>query len=342
MNLAAWSPIPVLVMWTALLCVGAASSVVAHPLDPALLEIRESPPGTLRGTLDILWQLPASQAAGVPLRVILPEVCTPLSAPVASRKGARIALRWRERCGNGGLVGSDIGVDGLRERRTDAVLRVHLADGRLVQAVLRGDAPAFTVPESATRLDVLRDYLLLGFKHILGGLDHLLFVFGLVLLVRGYRRLFWTVTAFTAGHSVTLALAVLGIVSVPSHPVEALIAVTIFIVALELTRARRGHESWIQRFPWAMAFTFGLLHGLGFAGALTEIGLPADEVPLALAAFNIGIEAGQLLCVALILTVAAGLRRVPAPVPAAVRRLPDYAIGSLAVFWILERTTAMF
>lgn len=338
MSLAAWSPIPALVIWTALLSAGAASTVVAHPLDPALLEIRESPPGTL----DVLWQLPASQADGVPLRVILPEGCAPLSDPVVSGAGARIALRWRERCGDSGLVGSDIGVDGLRERRTDALLRVHLADGRLVQAVLRGDAPAFTVPERAARLDVVRDYLLLGFDHILGGLDHLLFVIGLVLLVQGHRRLFWTVTAFTAGHSVTLALAVLGVVTVPANPVEALIALTIFIVALELTRAGRGHETWIQRFPWAMAFTFGLLHGLGFAGALTEIGLPADEVPLALAAFNIGIEAGQLLCVAVILTVAAGLRRVPPPMPTAVRHLPSYAIGSLAVFWILERTTAMF
>jgi hypothetical protein len=321
-------------LWTA----GAASTVVAHPLDPALLEIRESP----TGTLDVLWRLPVSGTADAPLQAILPAGCKPLSAPVASRAGARITLRWSARCGDGGLVGSEIGVDGLRERRTDALLRVHLADGRLIQAVLRGDAPTLAVPVSAGRLDVLRDYLLLGFEHILGGPDHLLFVLGLVLLVQGYRRLFWTITAFTAGHSVTLALAVLGVVKVPSHPVEALIALTIVVVAVELTRAGHGHETWIQRFPWAMAFMFGLLHGLGFAGALTEIGLPANEVPLALAAFNIGIEVGQLLCVAVILTAAAGLRRVPVSLPTAVRHLPSYAIGSLAVFWVLERTTAMF
>lgn len=338
MSLAAWSPIRGLVLSAALLCAGAASTVAAHPLDPALLEIRESP----TGTLDVLWRFPASQTAGAPLQAILPEGCTQLSAPVASRAGARIDLSWQAQCGDGGLVGQTIGVDGLRERGTDAVLRVHLADGRLVQAVLRGNASVFNVPESAGRLDILRDYLRLGFEHILGGPDHLLFVFGLVLLVSGYRRLFWTITAFTAGHSVTLALAVLGVVTVPSHPVEVLIALTILILAAELTRAGRGHETWIQRLPWAMAFTFGLLHGLGFAGALTEIGLPENEVPLALATFNIGIEIGQLLCIAVILTLAAVLRRVPVPLPPAVRQLPSYAIGSLAVFWILERTTAMF
>ncbi|MBK5969302.1 HupE / UreJ protein [Thiorhodovibrio litoralis] len=327
-----------------LFCMGAASTVVAHPLDPALLEIRESP----AGTLEVLWQLPVSQTAGDAPRVMLPQGCSPLSAPVASRAGAgagagsRIALRWRAQCENGGLVGSDIGVDGLRERRTDALLRVHLADGRLVQAVLRAATPTFTVPESAARLAVLRDYLLLGFEHILSGPDHLLFVFGLVLLVHGYRRLFWTITAFTAGHSVTLALAVLGVVKVPAYPVEALIALTILVVAVELTRAGGGRETWIQRFPWAMAFTFGLLHGLGFAGALTEIGLPANAIPLALAGFNIGIELGQLLCVALILAAAAALRRLPVPLPTAIRSLPSYVIGSLAVFWVLERTTAMF
>lgn len=338
MNLAAWRPIRALVLSTALLCAGAASTVVAHPLDPALLEIRESP----TGTLDVLWRLPLSQSTDVPLRAILPEGCTPLSTPVASRTGARMELRWRARCGDGGLVGSDIGVDGLRERGTDAVLRVHLADGRLVQAVLRGNAPVFTVPETASRLDILRDYHRLGFEHILGGPDHLLFVFGLVLLVFGYRRLFWTITAFTAGHSVTLALAVLGVVTVPSNAVEILIALTILILAVELTRAGRGHETLIQRFPWAMAFTFGLLHGLGFAGDLTEIGLPANEVPLALAMFNIGIEVGQLLWVAVILALAALLRWIPAPLPTAIQKIPSYAIGSLAVFWILERTTEMF
>jgi hypothetical protein len=321
---------------TALWVMGAASPALAHPLDPALLEIEESP----TGTLDVLWRWPRSQTVEAPLQAILPDACKSLSAPVVSQTGPRVTQRWRARCSEGSLVGQRIGIAGLRERQTDALLRVHLADGRLIQAVLRGDAPALTVPARSGRLDVLRDYLRLGFEHILSGPDHLLFVLGLVLLVHGWRRLVWTVTAFTAGHSVTLALAVLGVVTIPTRPVEVLIALTIVVVAAELTRS--GRETWVQRFPWAMAFTFGLLHGLGFAGALTQVGLPGDEVSLALFAFNVGIELGQLLCVTVILSVRAGLRRVPVHWPAAVARIPAYTIGSLAVFWVAERTAAMF
>jgi len=318
--------------------VGAASAVVAHPLDPALLEIHE----LAAATLDVLWRPPASQAVDVPLKPVLPDGCTPLSDPVVSRTGPQLTLRWRAQCGGGSLVGRHIGVAGLRERQTDALLRVHLADGRLIQAVLRGDAPAVTIPGRAGRFDVLRDYFRLGFEHILSGPDHLLFVLGLVLLVHGRRRLLWTITAFTAGHSVTLSLAVLGVVSISPQPVEALIAFSIFVVAAELTRDGRGRASWMHRCPWAMSFTFGLLHGLGFAGALRQVGLPADEVPLALCAFNVGIEFGQLLCVAGILAARAGLRTLPIRWPTVLARIPAYTIGSLAVFWVFERLAAMF
>src|SRR4029453_11844785 len=174
--------------------------------------------------------------------------------------------------------------DGLRERRTDALVRIALADGRLIQMVLRGDQSGLTVPARVSRRDVVRDYLRLGFEHILTGLDHLLFVLGLVLLVHGRRRLLWTITAFTLGHSVTLSLAVLGFVHIPPRPVEALIAGSIFVVAVELTREAQGRTSRMGRRPWAMACAVGLLHGLGFAGAMAQVGLPAHDIPLALVA----------------------------------------------------------
>ncbi|MBK1716364.1 HupE/UreJ family protein [Thiocystis violacea] len=323
-------------LWTILAGVlGAASPVLAHPLDPALLEIQESP----TGALEVLWRWPLSRTGDSPLKVVLPDACRSLSEPSLTQTGARVTQRWRAQCGAGGLAGQGIGVAGLGERQTDALLRLHLADGRLIQTVLRADAPALTIPERSGRFDVPRDYLELGFEHILSGSDHLLFVLGLVLLVRGWRRLVWTVTAFTAGHSVTLALAVLGVVALPPGPIEVLIALTILILAAEL--AGGGRETWIQRFPWAMAFTFGLLHGLGFAGALAEVGVPGDAAALALFGFNLGIELGQLLCVAAILAVRAGLRRIPLRWPDAVARLPAYVIGSLAVFWVAERTVAM-
>ncbi len=237
------------------------------------------------------------------------------------------------------LVGQRIGVQGLHERATDALLRIRLADGRLIETVLRGDAPVISIPERTGRLDVLHGYLRLGFEHILSGPDHLLFVLGLVLLVRGRRRLLWTITAFTAGHSVTLSLAVLGFVHIAPAPVEALIAFTIFVVAVKLTGDRQG---WAQRFPWAMAGAFGLLHGLGFAGALAQVGLPDAEIPLALFSFNVGIELGQLCFVACVLGSRAALHLLPVHWPRATDLIPAYTIGSLAVFWMLARLMAIF
>jgi hydrogenase/urease accessory protein HupE len=240
------------------------------------------------------------------------------------------------------LTGQRIGVDGLRTRATDALVRIRLADGRSVQTVLRGNESAITVPEGTGKLDVLRAYLVLGFEHILTGFDHLLFVLGLTLLVHGRRQLLWTITAFTAGHSVTLSVAALGYVSLPTAPIEVLIALTILVLAVELTREAAGRDGWMQRRPWAVAFAFGLLHGLGFAGALAQVGLPADEIPLALFSFNVGIELGQLLFVACVLATRSALRRLPTDFPRPVRALPAYAIGSLAVFWMWERIAALF
>ena len=309
-------------------------AALAHPLEPALLQIRESAPGTL----DVLWRPPSSQPGDVEISPLLPNGCVNLSEPRPAWGAVPGTVRWGVQCAAASLVGQHIGVEGLRERKTDAMLRIQLADGRLVQTVLRGDTPFATIPERAGPLDVLLGYLRLGFEHILTGPDHLLFVLGLVLLVHARRLLLWTITAFTAGHSVTLSLAALGLVNVAPKPVEVLIAFTIFVVAVELTRDAAGS---MRRFPWAVAFAFGLLHGLGFAGALAQVGLPATEIPLALFSFNVGIEVGQLLFVGLVLAVRAALRRLPVRSLEAVAGVPAYTIGSLAIFWILERIAAM-
>ena len=323
-----------LLLWLCALAPPAA----AHPLDPALLEMSES----ANGVVDVVWRLPAARAADSPLQLILPEGCGNRSAVSVGESGPRVTERWRMECGAGGLVGRRLGIDGLRERRTDALVRIHLRDGRLIQAVLRGDSPFLTIAPRAGSLPVVCNYLRMGFEHILTGPDHLLFVLGLVLLVRGRRLLLWTITAFTAGHSVTLSLAALGFVHVAPAPVEALIAFTIFIVAVELTRGARPQPSAIQRYPWVMAFTFGLLHGLGFAGALAQVGLPTGEIPLALLSFNIGIECGQLLFVALVLAGRFAAYALPVRWPQSLRSIPAYTIGSLAVFWMLQRMAAIF
>jgi len=324
----------VLAAW---LWLGAApESGMAHPLDPALLELRES----REAGIGVLWRVPLSQPVETLFRPVLSRSCAERSAPQASQTGSSLTTRWRVDCGGRGLVGTQVGVEGLRERRTDVLLRIHLADGRLIQAVLRGEGPVFTVPARPSRLDVVRDYIRLGVEHILTGLDHLLFVLGLVLLARGRRRLLWTITAFTLGHSVTLSLAVLGVVRFPPEPVEALIAATIFVVAVELTRDAKG-GGWVRRFPWAMAFAFGLLHGLGFAGALAQVGLPSGEIPLALFTFNVGIELGQLVFVGFVLATRAALDVLPERWLRVSARIPAYAIGSLAAFWVFDRIRAI-
>lgn len=318
---------------------GIVRTALAHPLDPALLELRETAPGIL----DVLWKTP--RTAGAALDPVLPERCHPDSSRSVRSDARSVSWRWSVGCGAESLVGERFAVRGLDAQRGDALLRLELFDGRHVQAVLRADRPALTVPARDTVLDVMASYVALGVEHILSGIDHLLFILGLVLLVRGRREIPWTITAFTLGHSVTLALATLGVVNAPTQLVEALIAASIVVVALELTRGRGLVEdaasapSLLMRRPWLVAFAFGLLHGFGFAGALAQIGLPHGEIPLALLSFNLGIELGQIAYAAAILAVVAVL---PLRWHAAGRLTAAYGIGALAMLWLYERALPLF
>lgn len=332
--------------FVALLLLLAARAAVGHPLAPSLLEVDER----AGGGLEVLWKTPLLQAPGSDVRPVLPSRCRATSRRRAWEEQGAFLQRWTVDCGRRGLVGSRIRVDGLAESRTDVLLRLVLLDGRSFRSVLSADGPSFLVPERERRLDVVRGYLGLGLGHILTGFDHLAFVLGLVLLVvrqtagaaAERRRLLWTITAFTLGHSVTLSLAVLGFVAVPPRPVEALIAFSIFLLAVELARGADEPPTSIRRFPWLMAFSFGLLHGLGFAGALVEVGLPAGEIPLALLSFNLGIEIGQIAFVLVVLTARVAVVPLAARLRFRTAWLPPYAIGGLAAFWCFERIRATF
>jgi hydrogenase/urease accessory protein HupE len=251
------------------------------------------------------------------------------------QKGTGMEATWEIAC-SGGLVGKIVGVEGIAASRADVLLRIGLTDGRSLRHVLTGDDPNFKIPGRESQLSVLASYIKLGVEHILTGFDHLLFVLGLTLLVGYGRLLLWTITAFTLGHSVTLALAVLGFVSFPPAPIEAGIALSIYVLGVGLARTDR--KTLLRTYPWFVAGLFGLLHGLGFAGALAEVGLPEGEIPLALFSFNLGIELGQLAFVGLVLVLWALLRRLPFAWPRIVQLLPVYAIGSLAAFWFFERS----
>lgn len=310
----------------------------AHPLAPALLELRERGDGHV----EVRFKTPAARIPGVELSPALPAGCVPLAPPTIAREGTGVVERFLASCGDAELVGARVGVRGLEASPTDALLRVDLADGRRVQAVLRGSQPFHVIPDRPSRLGVMIDYARLGVEHIATGFDHLLFVLGLLLLVAArLSSLVKTVTAFTVGHSVTLSLAVLGFVRFPSGAIELAIAGSVFLLAAELARPADSPPTLLRRYPWAMAAGFGLLHGLGFAGALAQVGLPADEIPLALLAFNVGIELGQLAFVLAALVAWRLLQLGPSPYPRWVQALPAYGIGILAAYWCIERTAGL-
>lgn len=322
---------------TLVLLTGLLSPLVApaHEVRPAYLELRE-----LRaGEFAVLWKTPMRGDMRLSLA---PEFSgrTENLTPIATRESGGAALQtWRLRT-NEPLRGQSLRIVGLDTTMTDALARIEFADGTTWLHRLTPQAPAAVIPEKQSGWSVAGEYLKLGVEHILLGIDHLLFVLALLLITRGTWRLVKTVTAFTVAHSITLALAALGFVHVPQAPVEAVIALSIVFVAAEVLRARAGHEGVATRAPWIVAFTFGLLHGFGFAGALAEIGLPEGHIPLALLFFNVGVEFGQLLFIAAVLSAIATIRRIRLGVPRWTELVPPYAIGSLAMFWVIQRVAA--
>lgn len=315
-----------------ILLLGPAPLAHSHPLAPSLLEVEEVAPGQVR----VRWKTPALRVPGSRLRPLFPPECTAAGDPVISSTGADVVEEWQLACASRTVVGRRFAVEDIAASKADVLIRVKLADGRRLLSVLRPDRSAFVVPAGPRARDIVSSYLTLGVEHILTGADHLLFVLGLVLLVGRGRPLLWTVTAFTAGHSVTLSLAAVGVVQLAPGPIEVLIAFSIFVLAVELGR-RRAPRTAVAVHPWTMAFAFGLLHGLGFAGALAEVGLPSGDIPPALFAFNVGIEIGQLGFVAGVLILQVLVRPVSVRAPAPAALVPPYAIGSLAAYWLLQR-----
>ncbi len=310
-----------------------------HALQPGYLELRLID----KDLYAVVWKTPATGRRPMAINAQLPESCDARMPGQPIWDGAAYVARWTASC-PGGLEGGVIHVVGLGQTSTDVLVRFDFADGVSEARRLTAGNPSFTVPTQPSRLEVVRTYFLLGVEHILSGIDHLMFVLALLLLVKGVRRVVVTVTAFTLAHSLTLAGATLGFVHMPGPPIEAAIALSIVFVASEIIHGRQGKPGLTEQYPWIVAFTFGLLHGFGFAGALSEIGLPQKAIPIALLFFNVGVEVGQLLFIA---SVFAGIalarqitRRINVPRPTWAWAVPPYAIGSLAVFWVIQRVAA--
>jgi hydrogenase/urease accessory protein HupE len=293
---------------------------------------------------EVLWKVPAlNETTVLKVHPAFPEGTVTTQPMRSSFASGAVVQRWTVRA-PGGLEGRAIEFPGITSTRIDILVRLVRSDGTVQLARVFPASPTFVVTGSPGAFEVMRTYTVLGIEHILTGFDHLLFVLALVILVRGVRRLIATITAFTLAHSLSLVAATLGWVHVPGPPVEACIALSIVFVAGEIMHSRAGRPGITARYPWLVAFTFGLLHGLGFASALAEVGLPPLSIPIALFFFNVGVEIGQLLFIAAIFAVTAcarrAARRLAVAPPAWAWRIPPYAIGGVASYWVLERMSA--
>jgi hydrogenase/urease accessory protein HupE len=316
--------------------VGVAPAAFGHEIRPGFLQIREVEPATY----DILWKTPAQGQMRLALNVVLPKECVNLSEPRSTLVDAAVIQRWRTAC-DGGLVGKRLAVENLDATLTDTILRFEPLDGSPKTLRVTADQPSVTIPDRQPWMKVAVTYFGLGVEHILLGFDHLMFVAALLILVADTRRLVGAVTAFTAAHCLTLAGTTLGWIKLPSAPVEALIALSIVFLAVEIVRVRSGADSVTARLPWLASFGFGLLHGFGFAGALRQIGIPDDALAVALLFFNAGVEVGQLLFIAAILIGMWLWQRAPWRAPLQAWRAPVYVIGGVSAFWVVERTAGL-
>jgi hydrogenase/urease accessory protein HupE len=324
-----------------LLALAVAFPAAADEFRPAYLQLREVD----RMTYEVLWKVPAlDEATTLRLRPEFPagtRVLAPMRSTYATGAGVQ---RWRIAV-DGGLAGKAIAFPSLAASTIDVLVRFERSDGTVQLGRVLRIEPQFVVSASPGTFEVMQTYTVLGIEHILTGFDHLLFVLALLLLVRGKRRLIATITAFTVAHSLTLFAATLGWVRVPGRAVEVLIALSIVFVATEIVHGRQGRTGLTERNPWIVAFTFGLLHGLGFAGALAEVGLPQTSIPTALLFFNVGVEIGQLLFIAGVFSLIAVGHRVSRwlalSTPVWLWRVPPYLIGGLASFWVVQRASVL-
>jgi hydrogenase/urease accessory protein HupE len=318
-------------------CWGIVPHAWAHEVRPAYLEIRQAS----TDTYDVLWKVPAAnESLRLGIYVRFPEGTEELTAPHGMYAEGAYVERSRVQLA-GGLAGRTIHIDGLAATKIDVLARVDHGNGVVQTTRILPDTPEFIVEVTPAAWRVSATYLGLGVDHILKGVDHLLFVLGLLLIVRTRWMLFRTITAFTVAHSITLAVATLGYASAPLPPLNAAIALSILFLGPEIVRVRRGETSLTIRYPWVVAFAFGLLHGFGFASGLKATGLPQTDIAWALLLFNVGVEIGQLFFVFLILGMAWSYRQLEIRWPRWAMAMPGYAVGTLGAYWTIQRTAML-
>jgi len=310
----------------------------AHETRPAYLELKETAPGQF----SVIWRTPVLAGMRLPIALKLPDGVRNVEEPSVQELPDSLLERRSVDAGPNGLAGKRIEFPGLQFTITDVLVRIERLDGTHATELVRPPRPWLEIAAPRGTLATASIFLAQGVEHILLGVDHLLFVLGLLLIVRTPWMLVKTITAFTVAHSITLAIATLGVAHVPAAPLNAAIALSILFIGPEILRAWRGETSFTIRHPWVVAFAFGLLHGFGFASGLAAIGLPQADIPLALLMFNVGVEIGQLAFVALILLLVRAFMALQVHWPRPVALLPAYVVGSLGAFWTIQRLMLMF
>ncbi len=316
-----------------LIYIASISTSFADEIRPAYLEIKEN----ASNLYSVLWKVPAKGDKKLSLQPLFHTDCVDKTQTITQQVNASTIQRWMMACKNG-LQNTTVSITGLELTNTDVLLHLEFINGASHTAQLTPSNHSYIIPQEASILEVIKTYTWLGIEHILLGFDHLLFVFALLLIVNNSRRLLLTITAFTVAHSITLAGATLGFIHVPQRPVEAVIALSILFLAVEIIHGRQGRPGYAARWPWLVAFIFGLLHGFGFAGALSEIGLPQQSIPLALVFFNVGVELGQLFFVLVVVLFSWLLHQLKQQkLLNRAETVVIYSIGGLSSFWLFER-----
>lgn len=306
--------------------------LVGHEIRPAYLQIVEQNTGIYQ----IFWKVPLRGNEVLRLYPEFPSHCQQVTALGSGKTGFlrdNRAFRWAINCHERGLLNQQIRIAGLEYTLTDVLVHFEAFGEQQTSFVVRPENPVLVLDEH--EVFSVPSYFLLGMKHILQGFDHLLFVFALLLLISGIKPLLLTITAFTLAHSLSLGLSTLGYVTVAQEPVEIMILLSILLLARDILRPYRNEPQYLHKYPWIMAFVFGLLHGLGFASALNDIGLEQDFLFLSLLLFNAGIETGQLLFILVVLALISGLRYL---FNFSYRRLVvggAYVLGGISVYWLI-------
>ncbi len=307
-------------------------SVNAHEIRPGFLQIQQ----VNDTTYNVYWKIPRLGDAIPKIYINLPDafIITESKRP---NPIPGFVLYVYQMTSQDLLNGQTITIDGLDKTLIDVLVNVNFLNGEKISFMIQPDDPSYIIPEKETLNGTIKTYFILGAEHILLGLDHLLFVLALLLISGGFKKLIKTVTAFTVAHSITLSLAALGFIGLPGPPVEAVIALSIVFLAVELIHYYKGEKTLTAKYTWVVAFTFGLLHGFGFAGALVNIGLPQTSIPSALLFFNVGVEIGQIVFILGVLSFIWILKKSKITFPKWIKLVPVYCIGGISSYWLIER-----